>query len=146
MLVYIYVPSVAYVVLNGSLLEEASKHYFGRGKLGIIYFLQNQRLDVLQQLHNEEDKNDDLSFVDLSSTPIHTEKNAVEEEPVNRSSSAFANSYMGVRCVHQWPIPQRTPPGRRFGSKNRLPLQRQPPRLQNDPTNGRHGVCLLFLP
>jgi hypothetical protein len=29
---YIYVPSVAYTIMNGSLLEEAAKHYFGKSE------------------------------------------------------------------------------------------------------------------
>jgi hypothetical protein len=67
---YIYVPSVAHTVMNGSLLDEASKHYFGAkeeflvayaGSLGTTILANHQFNDL--GLHPKEDIQDDMSTV-----------------------------------------------------------------------------------
>ena len=67
---YIYLPSVAHTVLNGSLLDEASKHYFGAkeeflvayaGSLGTT-ILGNRQFNDLR-LHPKEDIQEDMSTI-----------------------------------------------------------------------------------
>jgi hypothetical protein len=105
---YIYVPSIAYTILNGTLLEEASKHYFGKNKSGddenedeneflIAYaaslgnaILQNQQPHVLQIRTGKETNEDDaLSVVDFLSPRSPT-------VIPNNDVALFANSCFGV--------------------------------------------------
>lgn len=98
---YIYVPSVAYTILNGTLLEEASKHYFGDSDEFLVSYaaqlgttiLQNRQPDVMQiqgdDFHNGEDC---LSVVDFLSP-----RSLVEEgDDASSYSSSVANSCFGV--------------------------------------------------
>lgn len=57
MLVYIYVPSVAYVVLNGSLLEEASKHYFGKSHEFLVAYAASLGSSIFYKINDSTSYN-----------------------------------------------------------------------------------------
>lgn len=88
---FIYVPSVAYAVLNGTLLEEAQKHYFGSkeeflivyaGSLGLA-IIRNQELTVLQVLGDDNILEEDLVSV-TGTTPKETNKLAMKGQILRR--------------------------------------------------------------
>jgi hypothetical protein len=104
---YIYVPSVAYTIMNGSLLEEASKHYFGKSDeflvayaagLGSTIIVQHGHLSLNQEENAlTEDLDLSVDMDDDSYADLEDDKIAKFVWGVSPKASPAGNIPMGSR-------------------------------------------------
>ncbi len=89
---YIYVPSVAYTILDGTLLEEATKHYFGKSEEFLVVYAASLGSTVIQNrlpqvLQVQGDDDDNLSDVNILSP--QGEMNNGQSPTPNKSMAAI---------------------------------------------------------
>ena len=96
---YVYVPSVAYTIMNGSLLEEAAKHYFGKSDEFVLSYALGLGSAVVEQslkkkLFLTDGRNAVVEDVDLRDDDSNDDN--VDSEGYNTGHSQLAKLVFGV--------------------------------------------------
>jgi hypothetical protein len=103
---YIYVPSVAYTIMNGSLLEEAANHYFGKSDEFLVAYAAGLGSTIISQKekkrgylsphHEENSLAEDLELRDGSDDDDDDDDSDVERELDHIDHSQLAKLVWGV--------------------------------------------------